>query len=88
MVRSLRSFLAWLGGHGNLVLAAMLAIVGGTWAFVHILDEVKKHRTSEQRFKISTAADFAEPSETVTNEPDRIPCQTEAVRRERESHLR
>lgn len=26
-----------------------------------ILDEVKKHRTSEPRFKISTAADFAEP---------------------------
>ena len=35
-----------------------------------------------------TAADLAESSETVTNELDRIFCQTEALRPERERHLR
>ena len=45
LFRSVRSFLAWLGGRGNLVLAAMLAVVAGTWGFIHLLDEVKEGDT-------------------------------------------
>ena len=48
LVRSLRSVLAWLGGRGNLVIAAALAVVGLTWGFVELLDEVKEGQT--QRF--------------------------------------
>ena len=48
LVRTLRSFFAWLGGHGHLVLAVVLAIVGLTWAFVALLGEVKEGDT--QRF--------------------------------------
>jgi undecaprenyl-diphosphatase len=40
-----RSFLAWLGGRGNLVLAAVLAVVAGTWGFIYLLDEVKEGET-------------------------------------------
>ena len=47
MVRHFRSFLAWLGGHGNLFLAAILAVVAGTWGFVHILDEVQEGDTRQ-----------------------------------------
>ena len=42
IARTFRSYLAWLGGHGHLVLVAMLAVVAGTWGFVVILDEVKE----------------------------------------------
>ena len=45
VLRSIRSFLAWVGGRGNLVLAAVLAVVAGTWGFIHILDEVKEGDT-------------------------------------------
>lgn len=48
IVRSLRSFLAWLGGHGNLFIAAVLAVVAGTWAFIKLLGKVKEGDT--QRF--------------------------------------
>ena len=39
--------MAWLGARGNLVLAAMLAVVAGTWAFIKILDEVKEGETQQ-----------------------------------------
>jgi undecaprenyl-diphosphatase len=45
IARSIRSFLAWLGSHGHLVIAAVLAIVAGTWGFVELLDEVKEGDT-------------------------------------------
>ena len=45
VLRSIRSFLAWVGGRGNLVLAAVLAVVAGTWGFIHILDEVNEGDT-------------------------------------------
>jgi undecaprenyl-diphosphatase len=47
IVRTFRSFLAWLGTHGNLVIAAVLAVVAGTWGFVALLDEVKEGDTEE-----------------------------------------
>ena len=45
IVRTFRSVLAWLGSRGHLVLAAMLAVVAGTWGFVELLDEVKEGDT-------------------------------------------
>ena len=47
IVRTFRSVLAWLGNRGHLVLAAMLAVVAGTWGFVELLDEVKEGDTRQ-----------------------------------------
>ena len=47
IVRTFRSFLAWLGGHGHLVIAAVLAIVAGTWGFLTLLGEVKEGETQQ-----------------------------------------
>lgn len=38
-------FFAWLGGHGVVVIVAVLVIVGGTWAFVALADEVHEGET-------------------------------------------
>ena len=38
----------WLGGHGVIVLLAVLVVVAGTWGFVALADEVKEGDT--QRF--------------------------------------
>jgi undecaprenyl-diphosphatase len=46
--RTLRSVLSWLGARGNLVIAAALAVVAGTWGFVELLDAVQEGET--QRF--------------------------------------
>jgi undecaprenyl-diphosphatase len=43
--RAFRSFLAWLGGHGHVVIFAVLLVVAGTWAFVKLLFEVKEGET-------------------------------------------
>jgi undecaprenyl-diphosphatase len=45
IARSVRWFLAWLGSHGHLFIAAVLAVVAGTWGFVELLDEVKEGDT-------------------------------------------
>jgi len=45
IARNVRRFLAWLGSHGHWVIAAVLAIVAGTWGFVELLDEVKEGDT-------------------------------------------
>jgi undecaprenyl-diphosphatase len=51
-----RRILSWLGFHGLLVLCLVLVVVGGTWAFVELLDEVDEGET--QRFD-EAAIDFA-----------------------------
>jgi undecaprenyl-diphosphatase len=38
-------FFAWLGGHGVVVITAVLIIVSGTWAFVALADEVHEGET-------------------------------------------
>ena len=47
ILRTFRSVLAWVGGHGHLFLAAVLAVVAGTWGFVELLDEVKEGETQQ-----------------------------------------
>jgi undecaprenyl-diphosphatase len=46
-VRTFRSLLAWLGSHGEIVIAAALVVVAGTWGFVELLDEVKEGETQQ-----------------------------------------
>jgi undecaprenyl-diphosphatase len=46
-VRTVRSLLAWLGSHGQVVIAAALVVVAGTWGFVELLDEVKEGETQQ-----------------------------------------
>src|SRR5438094_6956435 len=46
--RTLISFFRWLGGHGVIVLLACLIVIGGTWGFIALADEVKEGDT--QRF--------------------------------------
>jgi undecaprenyl-diphosphatase len=48
MLTNFRNFLKWLGGHGVIVLVAVLIVVGGTLAFIKLTDEVKEGGT--QRF--------------------------------------
>lgn len=62
-VRTIRSLLDWLGSHGQVVIAAALVVVGGTWGFIELLDEVKEGET--QRFDewmIQTLRDNEGPS--------------------------
>jgi len=40
--------ISWLAGHVNIVLVAVLLIVGGTWGFIELADEVREGDT--QRF--------------------------------------
>lgn len=40
LLRTLRRWLGWLGGHGNLFIAAVLVVVGATWGFIRLTDEV------------------------------------------------
>ena len=47
IIRTFRSVLAWLGGHGNLVIGVALAIVAGTWGFIELLDEVQEGETQQ-----------------------------------------
>ncbi len=46
-VRTLRSLLAWLGSHGQVVIVAALVVVAGTWGFVELLDEVMEGETQQ-----------------------------------------
>jgi undecaprenyl-diphosphatase len=39
--RHTRNLIDWLGGHGAVVLGAVLVVVLGTWGFIALLDEVK-----------------------------------------------
>ena len=48
MVKSAQSIFKWLGGHGVIVLLACLIVIGGTWGFIALADEVKEGDT--QRF--------------------------------------
>ena len=41
-------FIAWLGSHGAIVITVVLLIVGGTWAFIALADEV--HEGDTQHF--------------------------------------
>jgi undecaprenyl-diphosphatase len=36
---------AWIGSRGGLFLAVILLIVAGTWAFIHLADEVRERET-------------------------------------------
>jgi undecaprenyl-diphosphatase len=45
VITSIRNFLKWLGGHGVIVLVAVLIVVGGTLAFIKLTDEVKEGGT-------------------------------------------
>jgi len=47
IIGTFRSVLAWLGGHGNLVLFVVLLVVAGTWGFVELLDEVQEGETQQ-----------------------------------------
>jgi undecaprenyl-diphosphatase len=40
-------WLDWLGAHSIVVLVAVLLIVGGTWGFIELLDEVKEGDTQK-----------------------------------------
>jgi undecaprenyl-diphosphatase len=40
MFRRIRHILGWIGSSGGLVLVAVLCIVGGTWGFIKLADEV------------------------------------------------
>jgi undecaprenyl-diphosphatase len=44
---SIRFILDWLGGHGWVVLAAVLVLVAATWAFVELADEVLEGDTQQ-----------------------------------------
>jgi len=45
MLKRLWKFIDWLGGHELVALIAMLLIVGGTWAFIELADEVVEGET-------------------------------------------
>ena len=45
MRRLFKVSLAWIGSRGGLFLAVILMIVAGTWAFIHIADEVREKET-------------------------------------------
>ena len=47
MVHAARRILAWLGFHGLLVLCLVLVVVGGTWGFVELLEEVDEGETKK-----------------------------------------
>ena len=47
IIRTARSLLAWLGSHGHLFIAAVLAVVAGTWGFVELLDGVNEGETQQ-----------------------------------------
>ena len=47
LIKSFRSLLAWLGVHGNLFIVAALAVVGGIWGFVELLDAVQEGETQK-----------------------------------------
>src|SRR5690348_12614245 len=47
MFSTFRNFLKWLGGHGVIVLVAVLIVVGGTLAFIKLTDEVKEGGTQK-----------------------------------------
>src|SRR5688500_6462147 len=54
-VRTLRNLLAWLGSHGQVVIAAALVVVVGTWVIVELLDEVFEvdtHQSDEWMIRI------------------------------------
>jgi hypothetical protein len=43
--RKAQTFFEWLGGNSVLVMAAVLAVVIGTWGFIELLDEVQEGDT-------------------------------------------
>lgn len=47
MISRFRKTLDWLGTHGAIVLGAVLIVVGGTWGFVELLDEVREGDTQK-----------------------------------------
>jgi undecaprenyl-diphosphatase len=54
-----QSFLDWLGAHGVVVLVAVLVMVGGTWGFIELLDEVKEGDTQKfDDWAVATLARF------------------------------
>lgn len=40
-----RAFLEWIGSHGGLTLAMVAIVVGGSWGFIELLDEVQEGDT-------------------------------------------
>lgn len=47
MIQRLNQWLEWLGGHGPVVLVVVMLIVGGTWGFVELADEVTEGGTDD-----------------------------------------
>src|SRR5687767_11171828 len=47
MRKTFREVMAWVGGHGYVAIAAALIVVGGTWVFVEIADEVVEGSTQQ-----------------------------------------
>ena len=46
MLAHIEQFVRWIASHGHIALLAVLLIVGGTWGFVALLDEVREGDTS------------------------------------------
>ncbi len=61
---SVRNFLKWLGGHGAIVLTAVLIVVAGTLAFIKLTDEVKEGGT--QRFDEWAIRTLRQPNDPAT----------------------
>ncbi len=47
IVGTVRKSLAWLGGHGNLFIAAVLIVVGATWGFIELAERVLEGDTQQ-----------------------------------------
>src|SRR5690349_6947235 len=61
---SVRRAFAWLGQHGNLFIAAVLLVVGATWGFIALTDEVLEGDT--QRFDNWAIRTLRQPNEPLT----------------------
>src|SRR5215207_6295648 len=55
MIRFTRNILDWLGARGFAVLLAMLIVVGGTWGFIVLADEVTEGETQHMDDRIRLA---------------------------------
>lgn len=53
MHRFLKVPLAWIGSRGGLFLTVILVIVAGTWAFIHLADEVREGETERFDHRIN-----------------------------------
>src|SRR5262245_29545392 len=63
-MNTIRNFLKWLGGHGAIVLSAVLIVVAGTLAFIKLTDEVKEGGT--QRFDDWAIRALRQPNDPAT----------------------